>query len=353
MSEEVGSAPEQSSPAAVQPRVTRPSRTDSSAIIDLRKLSALVEPAPARPTPSVPVSDRTALPTFGGGQLNRPTVPPALTVPAPAPAMPPAVAAPRRAPDTTLLLMAICALALIVVALAAYVVVSGPNQTIIRERVAVAAAPSVGALDPQPASAPAITATPVDEDSAPDTPTAVSLDAAELPPEPAAVGTPRPRARTRTRPTERPRHTATPDRLDPPTRSQPRAGSRADIPAECVIDPTNCGLGTKPAKPIKPPRDTKPERDLPVKLSAATIRTALAKVKANAKSCRAKFGGTAGEQVRVKLTIDGASGRVTKAAPIDPHTGTALGGCVASALKQAQFDRFGASVQGVQYGVRL
>ncbi|MEM6990408.1 MAG: hypothetical protein AAF721_07925 [Myxococcota bacterium] len=338
---------------------------DESKIIDLRQLGALIDPGQAAPTPVRASQSAVALPSFGATQLNRPAprplVPSLPTAPIAPPVPAPAVAAPRRGRSTSILMGAIGLLTAAVVGLAYYVVIETPTQTIVRETIV---------------AAPAVAATELTKDDAPEAeavapaPNREELVAAATPPEetPSDDNAALPRdaskrdkprgTRRRGRDTRKtPRATSTPPvtktrETTPPKTRAPKTDSH--IPAECVIDPTGCGLGGTTGRDRGKPGPTKkPEAELPKKLSPAAVRSGIASVKAEAKACRSKYGGTAGEKVAVKLTISGATGRVTKAAPVAPHAGTPLGGCVAAALKRAQFGHFTATVQGVQYGVRM
>ncbi len=331
--------------------MSRPDPADESKIIDLRQLGALIDPAAPPPASQ----SAAALPTFGADQLNRPAPRPLLPAVLPsvvtAPTLAPAVAPPATGRGTTFLLVAIGLLTIAVVALAYHVVIAAPTQTIIREEVVMA--PSVAAVevakDPTPTRSPRaedppveVTAsTPVDSEAEPEAAPAADLPRTR-------------RSQARDRKAGRAERREARNEPKPAPNAQPSSVAKSrnvEIPPECVIDPKACGLGGPKVPPPGKPTDV--SKPLPTKLSQAAVRTGIGKVKADAKACRSKYGGTTGEKVQVKLTISGATGRVTKAAPVSPHAGTPLGGCVAAALRRAQFGRFTATVQGVQYGVRL
>ena len=92
---------------------------------------------------------------------------------------------------------------------------------------------------------------------------------------------------------------------------------------------------------------------LPEKLSTADIRAGVGPVKAAAKHCGVTHGAARGEKVKVKLSVSGKTGRVTKATAQAPHTHTPLGNCVAQALAKARFKRFRKATLGVVYPVTM
>jgi len=256
-----------------------------------------------------------------------------------------------------MLLVAIGVLAVVVAGLAYYVAARPNTQTIVREEVpAVAAAPKVAAAEAPKLEDPVAVGTVLrhdetDETGETDEPSNAPSDAAE-PTEPVPTKSSRRSPRAQPRHRDRIPTKSEPRKPDPvePTPTKTKSPKSEHLPAECVIDPEGCGLGGK-TTPNEPTQKEKTE-NLPDKLGQPAIRKGLAKVKATAKQCGARHGGT-GETVHVKLTLRGSTGQVTKATPMKPHVGTPLGSCVAAALKKAKFDRFTASVQGVQYGVRL
>ena len=327
--------------------MSSPKRTEQSSIIDIRKLGALIDDAPPASSRVVrPSESAVSLPTFGAEQLTRPLAP----APKPDAPPPPVLAAPPRSPETTMLLVAIGTLAIVVAGLAYYVAIRPAPQTIVRETVpTVAAAPAVAAAEApkreDPVAVGAVLERDEPKDESTEEPEEESTD--EATPETTKAqrrSQPRKRDRipTKSEPVEAKPPKPTPTKTKPPKNDH--------LPAECVIDPEGCGLGSKPGID-KPTKKDKAE-DLPEKLGQPAVRKGLSKVKATAKQCGSRHGVT-GQTVHVKLTLRGSTGQVTQATPMKPHAGTAVGSCVAAALKKAQFDRFGASVQGVQYGVRL
>ncbi|HET6584379.1 MAG TPA: hypothetical protein VFG69_13050 [Nannocystaceae bacterium] len=95
--------------------------------------------------------------------------------------------------------------------------------------------------------------------------------------------------------------------------------------------------------------DMAPDDELPQVLTASDIKAAMAPVKASAKACGAKHEAPAGTIVKIKLRVEGATGRVTSPVAQSPHAGTELGRCVADAVAKAQFPRFRKAWLGVVY----
>ena len=168
---------------------------------------------------------------------------------------------------------------------------------------------------------------------------------AEDPPEPPVVAE-----------LDRPKVPTKPKKARPP-KSPPPAGSSktvkkankgGDLDVDCILDPRACGKGTSGAKPTGAS-----DPSLPEKLSTSDIRAGIAPVKAEAKHCGTKHGAQRGEKVKVKLSISGKTGHVTRASAQGPHAGTPLGNCVAAALKKAKFKRFRKASLGAVYPVTM
>lgn len=139
-----------------------------------------------------------------------------------------------------------------------------------------------------------------------------------------------------------------PEPSGPPEPAEPKSLTPKEIDerfrAECVLDPNKPGCAELRKKERNgPDLDAK----LADKLSESQLRQGFSSAKAKAKAC----GGSAGETVRVKVSIAGDSGDVISASALDPHAGTPLGECVASALKDAHFSRFTSETQGTVYPV--
>jgi hypothetical protein len=188
-------------------------------------------------------------------------------------------------------------------------------------------------------------------------------DATESDPKPAkslpSVGANDDRAAdSQTEPIERPTEAATDSEVSPPEAAKPAesesVANKSAYTAECLLDPSRPGCqdpnASKDSKPDNGPNVT---GTLPDKLSDLQLRQALAGAKETAKACGTQHGAPAGTQVRVKLSIAGDTGKVVSAQPLDSHATTALGRCVADALKSATFPRFASPLQGTVYPVRL
>lgn len=275
-----------------------------------------------------------ALPSFAGTELVGAPTPQAPTVTMP-------IARPVLAPTSNTPLVAMLGILLVTtIALAAYVVIE-PRPQLVITRV-VAATPD-DASEPAPEIEPsevAVVAPPRVEASAPP-----KSD------EPPRIAEPRTNVRR-----DRARDSRTPERttIVLPKQAEP-APKQGDVPLECVLDPNLPGCGGKAKAPPPKQPDQTPAIDpsLPETLGNTAIRDGIAPVKATAKQCGSKHGGTAGEKVRVKLSIVGATGAVSSTAAEDAHRGTALGNCVAAALKKATFPKFRKSVIGVEYTITL
>ena len=131
-------------------------------------------------------------------------------------------------------------------------------------------------------------------------------------------------------------------------------GGSDELDVDCILNPdlAKCkkgGGGT--AKGKSKPAAADPS--LPEKLAASDIRSGVEPVKSAAKACGGKHGAPSGTSVKVRMSIQGSSGRVVSAKAEPPHTGTALGNCVAGALKKATFKKFRDSQMGVVYPIRL
>lgn len=135
-----------------------------------------------------------------------------------------------------------------------------------------------------------------------------------------------------------------------------KSGGSSDAPSvDCILDPSKCGSAKKTSGGSSGGSTSGGSTDpgAPEKLSATDIKAGMAGVKDAAKACGPKHGAKPGEKVTVKLSFSGATGTVTKATPLDPHTGTPLGNCVAAALKNAKVIKFKTASQGASYGVTM
>ena len=116
----------------------------------------------------------------------------------------------------------------------------------------------------------------------------------------------------------------------------PKEGG-GDVPFDCIVDPKSCGRGANgPSTAAQGPTKKQPREDLPSTLGQSALRAGFGKVRTQAKACGPKHG-VSGQQVAVKVSISGRTGAVTAARALGPHAKTALGNCVASALRRASF----------------
>jgi hypothetical protein len=294
-------------------------REESSVVFSLANLRQMVDaqrPEPARPA---------ALPGFAGHELVGVAT---AAAPKRATVSVPAVAAPSNLP----LLIMLGALLVVVIGLGAYVVATPPQQVVIT-RVVAPQNEDDARSEPEPLPVVAVAR---EHEVAP--PQVVTED---QPVEPQRVTK---RTRTQTR-QPREEHTVTPPKPEPER--------RGDVPLECVLDPNLPKCGGKTVTPRTETKSPKVDPELPETLGSTAIKNGIAAVKGSAKMCGDKFGAADGEKVRVKLSIVGATGAVSSTAAEDPHRGTALGNCVAAALKRATFPHFRKSVIGVEYTITL
>lgn len=131
----------------------------------------------------------------------------------------------------------------------------------------------------------------------------------------------------------------------------PKANKAGDASVDCILDPASC-KSTAAKKPTKPTPKATPASNRPEKLSTTALRNGLAKPKAAAKVCGSMHAVPAGTKVQVKLSISGATGKVTSAKPLAPFNNT-VGRCVADRLADATFEPFGKPAMGVVYSVRM
>lgn len=114
----------------------------------------------------------------------------------------------------------------------------------------------------------------------------------------------------------------------PPSNPQPEV--------ECILGPGQCST-----------RDA----DVPAKLATGDIRAGIQPLKPKAKACFPEHGTAEDWRVTIKLSIAGATGRVTSSVPMREHADTELGRCVAAVLEEARFPRFRAEHLGVIYPI--
>jgi hypothetical protein len=154
------------------------------------------------------------------------------------------------------------------------------------------------------------------------------LASAELPPQPAqlppqSVSMPKVAGRSGETTDSSPREIHCPDGTD------------------CLLDPLAADCrGNEHAS--KPPVDPGPGKLGPDAIMGGVdgIRTKLEKCGAGAK-------------VAIKFVVDGSTGAVKSATPLDEHASTPLGKCVARVAQNARFPKFEAPQQGFTFKFRL
>jgi hypothetical protein len=305
-------------------------RPENSRVFSLENLVDIGRAAAPR---SPARADATAVPGFGGATVTGLGTAAPLGAAAPVP-----VLAPARAPihvrgSDAWIIATIAMLTVAFVALATWVVTHPP------EPILVAIEPPRAPLEPPTVRSEPTLPVVTHRGAALREPTVVA-DPVATAPDPAAARGP---AQT----VQRTRRTI-PERavLPPPPPKQ-------DTSVECVLDPhlPKCASAARTERPALPPKSADPDR--PETLSLSDVRNGVAPFKAAAKSCGTRHGAKPGTKVRVKLSIAGPTGAVTSTAAEPPHHGTALGNCVAAALKKASFVSFRKPVIGVVYSITM
>jgi hypothetical protein len=92
---------------------------------------------------------------------------------------------------------------------------------------------------------------------------------------------------------------------------------------------------------------------LPERLDSIALRNGFNTVKSKAKACGKTHGAEPGTKVRVHVTIEGATGKVSKVDAKGEHAGTDLGTCVEKAVEGATFDKFSRPAMGSDYSIRM
>ncbi len=318
-------------------------RDDRSGLIDIRALSAVID---AQRSGSSASASSVALPTFASPWTLQDVDPPRR--PGPSPVVSPARVHPTPSSDRLLYVM-IAGLSAAVLSLGVYAAVTKRKQVVVVETSRTVATQAAPQEPGEPEASPGV-AVPEDEVEPSDVvepeqqaPSAGEQDAPAAPK--AAPGRTRPRDRGGRGRGPKPRPHNEPVKPNPPKKDD------RDISVECLLDQSKCGARSKPDRGRdKTDKDTGP---LPEALSSSQIRTAIKSVKPEAKACGRSHGASSGEQVRVKLSIIGRTGAVTKSDALGDHAGTALGRCVAKALSGAQFPQFRKKQSGVVYVVRM
>lgn len=138
-----------------------------------------------------------------------------------------------------------------------------------------------------------------------------------------------------------------------------KESDNGNIDVDCLLDPGLAKCGKKKPSARKPARKNKgaakPAADssLPEALSQSQLLSGLRSAKSRAKGCGKKHSASAGARVRVRMSISGATGKVTSAVPQGEHASTALGKCVAKAASAASFPKFQKRSQGLQYNFKM
>ena len=120
---------------------------------------------------------------------------------------------------------------------------------------------------------------------------------------------------------------------------------------DCLLNPDlpkcNTGGGEKPKQQeILAPK-------LPEKLGSKELKAGFSSVKPAAKKCGLQNGVPPGTKVKVHVSIEGASGKVSSVKALGEHAGTPLGACVESAVKNAQFQPFKKPAMGIDYPLMM
>jgi hypothetical protein len=135
--------------------------------------------------------------------------------------------------------------------------------------------------------------------------------------------------------------------IDKKPQPKPAGGGTSDEEVDCLLNPDlpKCaGGGT-----TKPKNTEVLAPKVPEKLSSSQLKDGFNGIKSSAKKCGAQHGAEAGTSVKVHVSIEGATGKVTVVRAIGEHAGTPLGSCVEDAVKKAQFEVFKNPSQGADY----
>jgi hypothetical protein len=172
-------------------------------------------------------------------------------------------------------------------------------------------------------------------------PSTVTIDVSGQDPGPVSVGTPP--------------VIAAPQVIASPPPALPSPPAAQPLPPRSPSATPRPSAKKRPAERAAAPTPTPPPStpELRESLTASEVRNGIEPIKEKAKACGASHGALPGEKVVVKITIAGATGRVTYAGALHRHRGTPLGQCVADAFHEATFPKFAKTSIGVQYPVRM
>jgi hypothetical protein len=314
----------------------RADRDEDSVVFSLDRLQAMAQRG-------VPRSSAPRVPTnFGGTALD------GLATRAAAPLVLPASQA--YAPSTSntrervVLTRTIGVLLLTTLGLGAYVALDPRPRSVVTR-----------AHAPEPVEA-AVSMEPDDIELVPDASTSAGGEAEASPLSSPSSTVGRPVADGAPRAKRRPQATRGHDEPVRPRGPEVASTPRADgVPIACVLEPSGPGCGRTAAPLRDPATRTIPEVDpsLPETLSQSALREGIAAVKASAKQCAGRHGGSPGEAVKIRLSIVGQTGAVQSTTAEGEYRGTALGNCVAAALKKANFPRFRKPAIGLEYTITL
>lgn len=147
-------------------------------------------------------------------------------------------------------------------------------------------------------------------------------------------------------PEAEPRRTGRAKRPRPKPKRKPTSAPDRDRSTEesidCILDPSKCKGASPPIDRGSLPSSTRPDADpaLPLSLSASEVREGVLPFKAEAKQCGKRHAAPAGAKIKVKATVSGKTGRITRATATGDYSGTEVGRCVAKALSKATFHPF-------------
>ncbi len=290
----------------------------------------MIDAQRARPSAS---ASSVALPSFSSPWAMQHLQP----TPAPKPMVAPQ--APSGDSGSRVLYAMIAALSISVASLGAYVVLRPPPTLLVETT------PAAAIIDP----------TPAEDEPEPESVAAAASDEQdeedEEPSEEAEEPSEEAEASTTYKPNRhKPNRHKPKDKVKDKTKDRDQPEDKGSVSVECIINPDKCSR----KKPPKPNSETAGStKDLPATPSPSQIRTAMAPVKPTAKACGPRHGGSSGDRVRVKLSAAGRTGKIISAKALEGHAGTALGRCVANALKGATLPRFSKERAGIVYAVRL
>jgi hypothetical protein len=131
-----------------------------------------------------------------------------------------------------------------------------------------------------------------------------------------------------------------------PRRPAAPAVANGGYAVDCILDPTACEDGGSKTAAVSP------SDKLPETLTAGNIKEGIEPHKARAHACGETYAAS-GAKVVIKLSIAGATGKVTHSTATGAFAGTELGRCVAKVFEAAEFPRFRRVSIGVQYPVRM